>query len=316
MKYKVTAGILAYNGEKYFKKCFESLFKQNFNDFEIVVLDNASPNQDHKILKKQYSNKIRVIHSDKNLGFGKGHNKIMQESDSEYYFCLNQDMFFEPDFIKEIVSVLDKNPQAGSATGKLYRWDFENDSKTDHIDTIGIFPKKTHQFEDIAQGEKDTGKFDEQKEIFGSSGAAVALRRSALKEVGAFDPLFFMYKEDVELAYKLQWGGWKCVYTPKAIAYHDRTTPKASSILQGRKSKPLHIRKWSYLNHLILIEKNYSKNFSWEIRLKTWIHQTLTKIWVHIFERDILGAEKEFKALKITPNQKKVLIQDIQKFFI
>ncbi len=314
---KVIIGILAYNGEKYFDRCLGSLFKQDFADLEIIVFDNASPNNDYKILQERYGDKVKIIRSEKNLGFGRGHNKIIQETESEYYLCLNQDMFFDKNFVTELVRAIEKDPKYGMATGKLYRWDFENDKKTDKIDTVGMKAYANHHFADRGQDEKDLGQYDKEKEIFGSSGSAVLFRRIALDDVGLFDDLMFMYKEDIDLNYRFQWAGWKCVYTPKALAWHDRTIEKTKERIK-RNPK---IREWSYLNHLIMVEKNFSPHYSLMTKIKTRFYLFLRKIWAHIIERDTINAEKEFKNLmpeiikRKEAMQKRVSAKEIEKYF-
>lgn len=314
---EITIGILAYNGEKYFDRCFPSLFAQDFKDLEIIVLDNASPNNDAEVLKQKFGDKIKVIRSEKNLGFGGGHSKIIRESSSKYYLCLNQDMFFEPNFASALLEAIKKDQSYGSATGKLYRWDFANDAKTNYIDTVGITALKSHHFFDEGQGKLDQGQYDEMREIFAPSGAAVLYLRSALEEVNLFDKNMFMYKEDIDLGYRLQWAGWKSIYTPSAVAYHDRTVGKNSD----RKNRTPAVRKWSYLNHLILVNKNFSDDYSWAMKVKTKFNLFLRKMWARLIERDTLAAEKEFKEMEpLIMEEKKNLIRraspsDMEKLF-
>lgn len=320
---KVSVGILVYKGERYFHRLFESLFAQDFTDLEILVLDNASPKNDGEFIREHYGERVKVVRSAKNLGFAKGHNLLINEARGEFYLCLNQDMFLDNAFIGELVKAIQKNAHYGSATGKIYRWDFEWDKKTDQIDTVGIKAFASHHFRDEGQGQKDGERFSKPREIFGASGAAALYRRKALKEVAIngreyFDELFFMYKEDIDLAYRLQWLGWKCVYAPRAEAWHDRTIAQCCSFWESRKRKPLNIRKWSYLNQKLLIYKNFSLAFSWATKARTFFYHLAAQMWVLLFERDLLAAEKEFQKLvkKVVLAEKRAAPAEIEKFFV
>ncbi len=338
----VTIGILAYNGKKYFDALFSSLLQQEYSNIEVRVLDNASPENNAEYIQKRWNDDIIVHRSEKNLGFGGGHNRIIREMKGQYYLCFNQDMFAEPNFVSELVTVMQSDNRIGSVTGKLYQWNAEKgtDGKTHIIDTVGLKAYTSHRFEDEGQGQEDTGQYDAQREIFGASGAAVMYRKEALDDiafVGAqnfeplrdshlteyFDQLMFLYKEDIDLAYRLRWAGWKCLYTPKAIAYHDRTVEKASTgIITNRKNKSLVVKKWSFLDHQILLQKNFSSQFSFKTKLKTWWYQLCTYFFTFFCEPKVFWyTRKKLKKLsgdiakKKKSLKKKASPKDIEQFF-
>ena len=307
---KVTIGLLTHNSEKYISSCLTSLLGQNYENTEIIILDNHSVDKTKSILAKEFP-QIRVLKSDKNKGFGAGHNQILNESEGELYACLNIDMIFEPNFITQLVKAIEEKPTYGSVGGKIKRWDFEGFEshtnslqemgKTNFIDSIGIRFLKSHKFEDIGQGEVDYGQFDHKKEVFGISGAAILLRRKALEDIAFkegespeyFDTSMFMYKEDVDLAYRLQWAGWKSQYSPQAVAFHDRTISaignSAFDIIKNRQKKSSKINQLSYLNHQILIRKNFSEKFSREIKNATFFYNLKIFLYLLFFETETLG---------------------------
>jgi len=308
---KVTVGLLTCNSEGYVAPCLDSLLSQDYENLEIFVLDNASQDDSTEVLKSQYPD-VRLLESEENLGFGKGHNRILNSTDGEFYACLNADMIFEPNFISSLVKAATEKPVYGSAGGKLKRWDFkgylENSGevremgKTNFIDSVGIRMLKNHRFEDIGQGEVDYGQYDDTKNVFGISGAAVLYRRKALEDVAFtnaegnkeyFDEAMFMYKEDIDLAYRMQWAGWKCRYTPGAVAYHDRTvkTIGASTweIIKNRNNKSSKINQMSYLNHKILLQKNYVDDFSLGVKSSTNWYNFKMFMYLSLFEQETLG---------------------------
>ncbi len=312
---KVTVGLITYNSEKYIEPCLKTLLNQDYKNFEIIVFDNGSTDNSLKILKEKFA-KVKVINLTENVGFSRAHNEILRKTKSDFYACFNIDMIFETNFLSELVRSMLRNPAYGSVGGKLKKWDFTQykknsvTGKTNFIDTVGIKIMKSHRFEDIGQGEIDFGQFDKPKDVFGISGAAVLYKREALEDTAFinennekeyFDESMFIYKEDVDLAYRLQWAGWHARFTPFALAYHDRTTSsigqKAIQLLNNREKKSKNINQVSYLNHHILLEKNFSKDFSSSVKGLTWWWNTKVFVYLLIFETETLG--QWWKYLKI-----------------
>jgi len=307
---KVTIGLLTCNSEAYLEPCLDSLLAQDYENLEIVVLDNHSQDNSAAVISENYP-EIELLESEENLGFGKGHNRIINQTYGEFYACLNADMIFEPNFISALVRAVSEKPIYGSAGGKLKRWDFKGYrdnsgdvremGKTNFIDSVGIRMLKNHRFEDLGQGEVDYGQYDETKDLFGISGAAVLYRRKALEDVAFtnqegekeyFDEAMFMYKEDIDLAYRMQWAAWKCRYTPNAIAYHDRTVTTLGSstweIIKHRNSKPSRINQMSYLNHKILVQKNFVDDFSLGVKSSTGWYNFKMFMYLALFEQETL----------------------------
>jgi GT2 family glycosyltransferase len=301
---KISIGILAYNGQRYFEKLFKSLFNQSYKDIEILVLDNASSDNDAEFLQKKYGNRIKIIRSNENLGFAKGHNRLIKESRGEFYLCANQDMYFEKDFVFELLKVIEKDKKIASVGGKIL-------SFNNLIDTVGIKMHFSHYAEDEGQSEEDIGQYDEEKEIFASSACSCLYRKSALGDIDYFDEDFFMYKEDIDLGYRLLWAGYKNMYTPKAVAYHDRTAVKLA-----RKNKSFLIRSLSVQNHFLMFRKNFSKNFSFKVRLLTYLRNLALKIWIYVFERDIISFVHNGEMQEIKKIKKRVSAHEIEKYFI
>ena len=218
-------------------------------------------------------------------------------------------MVFDSNFISELAKSLEEKPVYGAAGGKIKYWDFKvyeagsaSQGKTNFIDTVGLKILKSHRFEDMGQGEMDYGQFDKSREIFGVSGAAVLYRRKSLEDVSFineneekefFYVSMFMYKEDVDLAYRLQWAGWKTNYNPKAIAYHDRTISfrgkNALEMIKNRIKKPKEVNRRSYLNHRVLLQKNFSNAFSADIKSATSWYNVKVFFYILIFETELLG---------------------------
>ena len=305
----VVAGIVTHNSERYILPCVQSLLSQTHENIEVVVFDNDSKDNTVSLLKEKFPN-VRIIESDKNIGFASGHNEILRNTKSEFYACINVDMLFEQNFMAELVHTIQEKPNVGSAGGKLKLWDFDafssgatGEGRTNFIDTIGIRILRSHRFEDIGQGQIDCGQFNESQKVFGISGAAALYRREALRDVAFendqgekeyFDESMFMYKEDVDLAYRLQWAGWKAVFSPMAVAYHDRTVSmrgtSALSLIKNRLKKSKEVNQQSLLNHHILLQKNFSPGFSVGTQSATKWYNLKVFLYILVFETELLGA--------------------------
>lgn len=264
---KLTAGLLYFDSETYARRCLETLLAQERlgalgAEWQIVCLNNGSKDAaPFENLKEQFPGVIFET-SQTNLGFGAGHNHIIRTHPADFHAVLNIDVLFATNFLGAVLDRLEESNQAGSACGKLLHWDIDqgtNDERTNIIDSVGIGVTGTHHFSDVGQGKRDGGQYNEECERFGGSGAAVLYRRTALDhvayEIGGkreyFDETMFAYKEDIDLAYRLQTAGHPCLYVPDALAWHARTL--------GRKQRKIvnpQMRAWSAANESLLLKKH------------------------------------------------------------
>ncbi|MCX6781404.1 MAG: glycosyltransferase family 2 protein [Candidatus Magasanikbacteria bacterium] len=268
----VIVQLVTFNGEKYIPYLFESLRKQKFVDWELWVFDNASSDRTVELIReelKTLNRPHRLIESKTNIGFAPGHNKLFTESmdQSLYIMLLNQDMMLDSSFIDTLFYFAEAHPDAGAVSGRLMKWAFPE--KTNIVDSIGLKAFKNHRVIDRAGGEtwRDVDDDVNAKEVFGVSGALPMYRVIALREVAfegqIFDEDFFMYKEDVDLAWRLKSTGWCAFSVFDAIAFHDRSAsgpPNLSdrAAAKNRKNKSAAANKYSYRNHILMLIKNYA----------------------------------------------------------
>ncbi len=320
---KVSIHLVTWNGQKYIEECLNSILKQTFEDYFLLILDNGSIDNTVPFLENEFAplikDKIRLIKNKTNLGFAQAHNQSILWTDSEYVLVLNQDVILEPDFLQKMVEFLDQNKNVGSISGKVLRWYCENDedlkksTKTDIIDSLGLKIFKNHRTVEIAGGEKDQGQYNDEAEIFGVSAACPFYRRKALEDIRYgdeyFDVDFFSYKEDVDIAYRLQWRGWKSFYLPQAVAYHERKAKSEEKksglrIIKQRKEKNKYINFHSYKNHLFVLTKNLSpKNFR-RYFVYIFFYELKKLIFISFFEWSTLVALKGYFA-----NRKKMKLK-------
>jgi GT2 family glycosyltransferase len=232
--------------------------------------------------------------SAQNLGFGAGHNRIMRNHPADFHAVLNIDVLFNRNFLKLLLDKLERNPRAGSACGKLLHWDTAksgDDQRTNVLDSAGIGVSASNRFYDIGQGKGVEKQYNEEQELFGGSGAAVVYRRSALDDtaydIGGkkeyFDETFFMYKEDIDLAYRLQAAGHSCLFVPTAIAWHARTLGR-----KQRKHVSPQMRAWSAAHESWILRK-HRRWFPMRVRAVTSTHQLLKWTYLAIREPNVFA---------------------------
>jgi len=300
----------SYRTSKYLPYYFDSIQVQDYQNIQMIFIDNSDleENDNIKFIKEYYPDAV-IIRTGENIGFGKANNLMINkaiEIKVDYFIASNVDMIYEPNVVSEMVNIIMKTPQIGSAICKIKRWNFEKrDSgtkgKTNFIDSVGIEITKEHRFIDRGQGHIDHGQYDIEEEIFGASGAAVIYRLSALNDVAFinddgkkeyFDELMFMYKEDVDLSYRLQWAGYKCLYSPNAVIYHDRSTEAKGqgtiSIIKGRFNRNKKYKKWSWLSHHIILQKIIDNSYSGEVKIKTLWYEFKSNLFILFFEPYLL----------------------------
>jgi GT2 family glycosyltransferase len=263
MSSKVLVSIVTYNSSRYLKACLETLRRQSLKNLDVVLWDNASKDATAEVVA-DYRSLLGFAHfSSTNLGFCAAHNRLIATSTSDYVLVLNPDIVLDPLFLQVLVEAMDKDPSAGSATGKLLRLDKDSpdrpaDSRiprTNILDTTGIYFTRNQRHLDRGSGEADRGQYDRREYVFGASGAAALYRRTMLEDVRNgdeyFDESFFAYREDADLAWRAQWMGWLCLYVPEAIGYHERRV-----LPERRATLPDAINLHSFKNRFLLRAKN------------------------------------------------------------
>ncbi|KKP39876.1 MAG: family 2 glycosyl transferase [Candidatus Peregrinibacteria bacterium GW2011_GWF2_33_10] len=270
---KVSSVIINYNGEKFIEKCLESLTNQDYPNFETIFIDNVSTDDSVKIVKEKFP-QVKLIVNEKNTGYVGGANQAVEITDGKYLMILNPDIIYEKNYISKCVEKMEENPKIGVIGGKWLKYDFIKNEKQNVFDSTGLYCFKNRRIIDRGQGHEDKGQYDKEEIVFGISGASPMYRREALIDIGIptplirgaggveiFDTDFFMYKEDIDVSWRLNLRGWLCYYYPQAVAYHGRGTgvlKRANhlEVLKHRQSVSLLAKKLSYKNQRLMQIKN------------------------------------------------------------
>lgn len=213
--------------------CVNSIFAKTKDVvFEVIVVDNASADDSVNKLNRSLGEKITLIQSDINLGFGKANNLGAKYAVGEYLFLLNPDTILINDAVSVLHHYLEKHPEVGVAGGNLYALDGQpNPSFCTRFDELSAERKNASWHRIIKKKVKDKFKkkqnhitefnySDAPKEVAYIFGADMMMKKSTFDLIGGFDPDFFMYAEEEELTWRIAQMGYSVMSVPQAKIIH------------------------------------------------------------------------------------------------
>ena len=259
---RVSVTIVTYNSSDFIGTCLEAVFRQDYTPIEVVVVDNASTDGTRELLTT-YEGRISYELNEINTGFASAQNQAIRRSSGDWILTLNPDVVLEPDFVTQLMEAANRDDGIGTVCGRLRSIGRElQPPKHPAIDTAGIYFTPNMRHFDRGFGEPDDGRFHRLEYVFGASAAAALYRRdmiAAISENGEFfDPDFFAYREDADVAWRAQLFGWRCLYVPAAAGYHVR------SVRPGpRNVVPAVLNMHSVKNRFLLRIKNATGGLYW-----------------------------------------------------
>jgi GT2 family glycosyltransferase len=195
------------------KKCLPTLFQQKYNNYEVLIIDNASTDGSLDFVRKEFPS-VKVVENGCNLGYAGANNAGFRNATGDYIAVLNPDTRVEPDWLHHLVFVLALDPRAGLATPKILMMDDPS-----RINTCGN--QITYTGLTFCRGlDQSADNFSEPEIVSAVSGAAFVIKRSVLEEIGGFDESFFIYYEDTDLSLRAWLAGYTCIYVPTSVIYH------------------------------------------------------------------------------------------------
>lgn len=265
VKDSVSVTLVTYNSGRFIKRCLESVLEQKYANMEVVVIDNASTDGTVDLLEP-FADRCRIYYNDSNLGFAAAQNQAIDLAKGEWILTLNPDVLLQTNFIQALVDAARVDSKIGTVCGKLLsiRASFDLPEKQ-LVDSTGIFFTPMLRHLDRGSQEVDNGHYLNTEYVFGATAAAALYRRTMIEDISImgefFDPDFFVYREDADVAWRAQLMGWRCLYTPQARGYHVR------AVLPGNRSAlPPEINMHSVKNRFLMRVKNitwdlYRRNF-------------------------------------------------------
>jgi GT2 family glycosyltransferase len=210
----ISVVILNFNGLRYLDRCLRSALALDYpaDRLEIVLCDNGSQDGSSEYVRTQYP-AVRILALARNHGFAEGNNLAAKACRNEWVAFLNNDMWFEPSWLRDLVSPLEEQPGLACLTSRILNWDGTA------IDFIGGGVNfEGHGFQ-VDHGLKASTQ-DRARRVIAPCGGAMVIRRELFLELGGFDPDYFSFFEDTDLGWRLNLLGHDVWYTPGSTVYH------------------------------------------------------------------------------------------------
>lgn len=262
---KVSVIVLNWNGKAHLQDCLESLRQQSFEDFEVIMTDNASTDGSQEFVRRNFP-EVRIFQNEENLGYTGANNAAAKIARGQYLFFLNNDTKVHPDCLKELVLSLEGNPKAAVCALKVLTFDGSAVSTCGcGVDFLG--------FIDLEPGYK----------LFFADGSSFFIRKNIFEELGGFDPKHFIFNEELDLCWRVWISGYKVILDPKAIIYHKvGATVTGGSFKKGSYTTSVWRRYLGERNSLRNLLKNYSLSYLFWI-LPVYLAVNLGEMLVLVF---------------------------------
>jgi len=193
-----------------------SLRKATYPNFEVIVVDNASPHDDPAIIKESYP-EIVFIQSKENLGFAGGNNLAIRQAKGKYVFLLNNDTEVEPGFLEPLVAKCESDAGIGAVSPKIKYF-----SQPDTIQFSGQAPINPYTIRShgYGHGQKDTGQFDKDSTTWFVHGAAMMIPMAVIKKLGMMCEAYFLYYEELDWGARIREAGYSLWYVHNSFILH------------------------------------------------------------------------------------------------
>ena len=246
---RVSIIIVTWNALPVLRRCLPSIAATAYDDLEIIVADNASEDGSSEWVRSCFPD-VRIVRHPENHLFCRGNNEAIPHATGQYVLLLNNDVEVPPDWLDPLVDEMELAHDVAAVQPKILQYD--DRSRFDHagacggfLDRYGYPFTRGRIFFDM---EEDRGQYDDARDVFWATGAALLLRRSALDQVGLFDERFGMHMEEIDLCWRLQRAGYRIRVQPASRVYH----MGGASLPQGNPRKVY----FNFRNNLLMLYKH------------------------------------------------------------
>ena len=276
-----------YNAGQLILDCLESITKTNYDNLEVIVVDNASIDESHRKCKEKFEN-IRLIENEKNLGYCEGNNVGIQNAKGEFVVILNPDTIVDPDWLTELIRAYNRYGEA------LYQPKHLSLNEKSIIMSAGNMMNVFGFGYAREKGKKDVNQYNMIEQIGYASGTCLFTPSSVFKKVGLLDSFIFLYHDDLDLGWRAAQLGIKSYYVPSSVIYH------AESYMLGWNSEKFF---WLERNRKYCLQTHYSKDTYSKILPTLMLVDLL--VWLFYLSKGFLGSKIRAE-MDIRKNRKKI----------
>lgn len=209
----VSVIVANWNGKPWLSPCLDSLRGQRYENFKPILVDNGSTDGSVDFVRRRYP-EVQVMALPVNVGFAAANNEALKKVDTPYAALLNNDAVADARWLSELVSALERHPGAGFAASRMLFLD-----QPDRVDRAG--DAYTTAGAALLRGRGAASRdYAREEWVFGACAGAALYRVAMLRDIGLFDEDFFILYEDVDLSFRAQLRGYRCLFVPGAVVYH------------------------------------------------------------------------------------------------
>ena len=302
---RVAVVILNWNGRKMMERFMPSVMEHSVSDekyaVSVIVADNGSTDGSVEFLSEHFP-EVSVILLDKNYGFAEGYNRALAQVEADYYVLLNSDVECTPNWIPPVVEMMEREQQVAIAQPKLRMYDqketFEYAGGAGgFIDCYGYPFCRGRIFSTL---EEDRAQYDDERDIFWATGAAMFVKAPVFHALGGLDGDFFAHMEEIDFCWRAQNHGYRVRYCPDSVLYHvgGGTLPKSS---------PFKTRL-NFRNNLSMLYKNLPDD-----RLKKVLRRRMLLDGIAAVKFLLQGHWGEFKAVRTAHKEYRALLPQLKE---
>jgi GT2 family glycosyltransferase len=303
-EYDASVVIVSYNTREILRECLQSvLLDVGDIKIEILVVDNNSGDGSPEMVARDFP-QVRLIRAGTNLGFGVANNLALQQARGRYFVLLNSDAFFQPGALTTSIRHMEDHPECGLAGGRLTGRDgrLQPSSRSFHtiFDDAIVHTGLAARY----PRSKFFGRFDrtwadpsEPAEVDWVPGAFCIIRPAALARVGLFNPVFFLYYEEVDLCLRIKRAGYNVWYWPDICVVHlgGESSRQVTNLEVSSKGKQVVL--WRMRSTLLY----YRMYHGWKVHAAKWLEFTLyaARLTRNYFSRDPVRQERGRSSLTL-----------------
>lgn len=251
---KVTIIVLNYNGRQFLNNCFSSLKRLNYSDFDVVMVDDCSTDDSVAFVAKKFP-WVKILQNTKNMGACVSFNRAVKRTVAELIAKIDNDVKVDRNWLREMVETIESDPQVGVVGSKILNYDGKS------VQEFGSSMDRMGYFMSYLGLEGETRELPKVRKVFYVSGCSMLFKKKVFEEAGMFDEKFYIYKDDLDLCWRMKLLGYKTVTNLRSVICHmSGVTQGGGSTGKGTKIYHTTSRKryFGERNTFRMLLKNYS----------------------------------------------------------